>query len=101
MFQICRLFHLNVLQFEELPSGEGYADVVYLPKRHSGYPALLIELKWNKTAQGAIDQIQKKKYPDALKGYGGEVLLVGVNYDKDAPDGQRKHTCEIRTLKKT
>lgn len=39
--------------------------------------------------------------PDALKGYGGEVLLVGVNDDKDAPDGQRKHTCEIRTLKKT
>lgn len=33
------------VQFEELPGGEGYADVVYLPKRNSAYPVLVIELK--------------------------------------------------------
>lgn len=85
----------NYLQWEELPGGEGYADVVYLPKRDSGYPALVIELKWNQSAKGAIDQIVKKKYPEVLKDYGSDILLVGINYDKDAPAGERKHSCRI------
>lgn len=59
---------------------------------------LLIELKWNKSARGAIDQIKDKKYSDALKDYGGEILLVGINYDKDAPAGERKHTCVIEKM---
>ena len=83
------------LKFEELPSGNGYADIVYLPKRASILPALLIELKWNKSAEGAIAQIKHKHYPDAIRDYGGEILLVGINYDKDAPAGERKHTCVI------
>jgi hypothetical protein len=88
----------NYLQWEELPSGEGYADVVYLPKKDSDWPALVIELKWNKSAKGAIDQILDKKYPDALKDYGSEILLVGINYDKNANDGDRKHSCVIRKI---
>ncbi len=88
----------NYLQWEELPSGEGYADVVYLPKKDSGYPALVIELKWNKSAEGAIEQIRKRKYPEKLKCYGGEILLVGVNYDKDAEPGKRKHSCRIEKV---
>ena len=83
------------LKFEELPAGVGYADIVYLPKKDSPLPALVIELKWNKSAEGAIKQIRNKHYPDAIKDYGGEILLVGVNYDKDAPAGKRKHTCVI------
>ena len=83
------------LKFEELPAGVGYADIVYLPKKDSPLPALVIELKWNKSAKGAIDQIRDKHYPDAIKDYGGEILLVGVNYDKDAPAGKQKHTCVI------
>lgn len=83
------------IKLEELPSGDGYADIVYLPKPRSAYPALVIELKWNKTAEGAIAQIRKKHYPDILKDYGSEILLVGINYDKDAPAGTRKHTCII------
>lgn len=83
------------LKFEELPAGNGYADIVYLPKKDSILPALVIELKWNKSAGGAIEQIRSKHYPDALKEYGGEILLVGINYDKDAPAGKRKHTCVI------
>ena len=85
----------HYLQCEELPAGEGYADIVYLPRHDSGYPALVIELKWNKTAEGAIRQIKEKNYPKAIENYGGEILLVGVNYKKDAPSGKRKHTCTI------
>ncbi|SFG83964.1 PD-(D/E)XK nuclease domain-containing protein, partial [Oribacterium sp. WCC10] len=85
----------NYLQWEELPSGDGYADVVYLPKHDSGLPALVIELKWNKSAEGAIEQIKQKHYPESLKGYGSELLLVGINYDKDKAPGERKHSCRI------
>ncbi|MBQ7371117.1 MAG: AAA family ATPase [Blautia sp.] len=83
------------LKFEELPSGNGCVDIVYFPKKDAALPALLIELKWNKSASGAINQIKDRHYPEALEGYGGELLLVEINYDKDAPAGQRKHTCII------
>lgn len=83
------------VMFEELPAGAGYADIVYFPKRNSILPALVIELKWNKTAKGAIEQIQERRYPDALKNFGGDILLVGICYDKEAPPGRRKHTCMI------
>lgn len=90
----------HYLQLEELPAGDGCADIVYLPKKDSGYPALLIELKWNKSADNAIAQIHDRNYPQALEGFGGELLLVGINYDKDAPIGQRKHTCRIERVEK-
>ena len=85
----------HYLQWEELPAGVGYADIVYLPKHDSDWPALLIELKWNESAEGAIAQILKKKYPDSLKDFGGDILLVGISYDKGASAGERKHTCKI------
>ena len=73
--------------------------MVYLLRHDSGYiqlyPALVTELEWNKSSEGAIAQILDRNYPDALKGYGSDILLVGVNYDKDAPAGKRKHTCRI------
>lgn len=59
----------HYLQWEELPSGDGYADIVYLPKHDSDYPALVIELKWNKTADGAIDQIKRMQYPKAIEDF--------------------------------
>ena len=88
----------HYLKFEELPAGDGYADIVYLPKKDSMLPALVIEMKWNKSAEGAIAQIKEKRYPDAVKGHGGDVLLVGINYDKDAPAGKRKHECVIERM---
>lgn len=87
-------------QWEELPAGVGYADIVYIPKVDSGWPALVIELKWNKTAESAIDQILKKKYPESLKALGSEIILVGINYDKNVPAGKKKHTCKITRLQK-
>ena len=86
--------------FEELPAGDGIADVVYLPKRTSQLPVLIIELKWNQSAEGAIHQIKDKNYPEPFESYGGDILLVGISYQKDAPAGHRKHTCKIEKIKK-
>ena len=52
-------------------------------------------MKWNDSAEGAIAQIKKKNYPKAFENYSCEILLVGINYHKDAPAGDRKHTCMI------
>jgi hypothetical protein len=79
------------LQIEELPSGIGYADVVYLPKKGSAMPIMVIELKVNKSAEGAISQIKNRNYPQVLEGFGSDILLVGVNYDEKS----KKHTCVI------
>lgn len=84
------------LKIDELPSGLGYADVVFFPKKTSSMPLLLIELKWNKTEEGAIGQIKNKDYPQALENYGGDILLVGINYNEKS----KKHTCRIEEYKK-
>lgn len=79
----------------ELPSGEGFADVVYLPKRGKSFPALIIELKWDKSAEGAIAQIKNKGYASWIQGYTGDILLIGVNYEKET----KKHDCKIEKMK--
>ena len=83
------------VKMEELPTGRGYADVVYLPRQGEVVPALVVELKWNQSPDTVIEQIRQRKYPTVLQDYGGDILLVGINYDKDAPVGQRKYTCRI------
>lgn len=90
----------DFILFEELPAGGGIADIVYLPKKGSLMPVIVIELKWNKTAEGAIQQIKDRHYPKAFENYGGDIILVGINYDKDALAGRRKHTCVIEELTK-
>lgn len=85
----------HYIQFEELSTGEGYADVAYIPKADSDLPILLIELKWQESAESAINQILSKKYTYGLEDYGRPVLLVGITYDKDAGAGKKKHKCRI------
>lgn len=75
----------------ELPSGKGYADIVFLPRKYSDKPAMVVELKYGQSAGGAIGQIKERRYPKALEEYGGEVLLVGINYQK----GTKEYTCVI------
>lgn len=75
----------------EFPTGKGFADIVFLPRKGVNKPALIIELKWDASADGAISQIHQKKYVQALEGYEGEVLLVGINYDKKT----KRHQCRI------
>ena len=79
------------LKFEELATGEGYADIVYFPKQGKGVPILLVELKWKKDAETAISQIKAKGYAKGLEDYGGELLLVGISYDK----GSKEYECKI------
>ena len=86
-YSACRDYTL----VRELPTGNGFADMVFLPKRTSLNPALVVELKWDKTAEGAISQIQSKGYVSVLKEYKGNILLVGINYEKKS----RKHQCRI------
>ena len=79
----------------EFPSGKGYADIVFLPRRHSNKPAMIVELKYEKSAESAIEQIRKKHYPEALKDYGGNLLLVGISYSR----ADKKHACVIEEVK--
>lgn len=80
----------------ELPTGKGYADVVFLPRKGSDKPAMVVELKWNESEQRAIEQIKRKEYGKALEEYSGKLLLVGINYDKKS----KKHGCVIETCEK-
>ena len=76
----------------ELPTGKGFADVCFIPRKmFLDKPAIIIELKWNKDAEGAIAQIKNQKYVEALKDYKGNLLLAGINYDKKS----KKHNCVI------
>ena len=84
------------LRVEELPSGIGIADVVFIPKKRSTLPAMLIELKWNKTEEAAIHQIKDRNYPAVFEDYGGEIVLVGINYDVKT----KKHDCIIERVRK-
>ena len=65
-------------------------------KIHLDKPAVMIELKWDKSAEGAIQQIKNKEYIDALKDYQGDLLLAGINYDKKT----KKHSCIIEKMEK-
>ena len=81
----------------ELPAGKGYADIVFKPLANITMPAMIIELKYDKTAKTAIKQIKDRKYVSGLKGYHGEVLLVGINYNKG--DTNKRHECKIEKIK--
>ena len=82
----------------ELPTGRGFADFVYIPKPEyiDDYPALVIELKWNKKAVTALQQIKDRKYPNSITAYTGDILLVGINYDKES----KAHQCLIERYQK-
>lgn len=83
--------------YRELPIGKGFADLVFIPrKKFLDKPALIVELKWDQTAKGAIDQIKKKQYFESLEEYQGNLLLVGINYDKKT----REHECVIEEFQK-
>lgn len=98
-----RLAYFNAEQYytliPEMQAGKGYADLIYLPS--PGYPdkpALLVELKYNQDADTAISQIHRQQYPESLKKYRGNLILVGINYNRTAdPDSAefKHHSCII------
>ena len=83
----------NYTLHREMPAGKGFADIVFEPNRNCNLPAMIVELKWGHSAEEAIEQIKKKDYLDCLQNYHGEILLVGVNYDKE-----KHHTCKIEQV---
>ena len=83
----------NYTLHREMPAGKGFADIVFEPNRNCKLPAMIVELKWGHSAEEAVEQIKRKDYLDCLQNYHGEVLLVGVNYDKE-----KHHTCKIERV---
>ena len=75
----------------EYATGKDYADLVMIPRRNVSKPALVIELKFNQSTDTAIQQIKQKNYPAKIADYTGNILLVGINYDKET----KQHTCQI------
>ena len=79
----------------EMPAGKGFADVVFIPHKNNSNPAMIVELKVDKTTETTLDQIKQKGYIKSLGNYKGDVLLVGINYDKD----KKEHSCKIEKIK--
>lgn len=95
--------YLSAMQYyfkpiRELPTGRGFADFVFVPKPEyrNDYPALIVELKWNQNARTALQQIRERNYPASILDYTGDILLVGINYDKDS----KQHQCLIEKYEK-
>ncbi|MCD8021868.1 MAG: ATP-binding protein [Lachnospiraceae bacterium] len=83
----------------EFPQGKGFADLAFLPAKGVDKPAMIVELKYDKDADTAINQIHDNRYDGDLKKYFGNLLLVGINYDKDANgDKMKRHTCIIERV---
>ena len=75
----------------EFPSGKGFTDIVLLPRPICNRPAVVLELKYDKLADTAIEQIHERRYAGSLKDFIGDVVLVGINYDKTI----KQHECKI------
>ena len=100
---VLTIAYLSAMQYyfkpiREFPTGRGFAYFVFIPKPEykNDYPALLVELKWNQNAQTALTQIKTKKYPSSILNYTGDILLVGINYDKKS----KEHQCLIEKYEK-
>ena len=81
----------------EMDTGKGYADLAFIPKQ-ADIPALLVELKYEEDADSAIAQIHRQKYPERLEHYKGNMILVGINYDREIRNNQplfKHHSCKI------
>ena len=95
---VLSIAYLSAMQYyfkpiREFPAGRGFADFVFIPKPEfqKFYPALVVELKWNKDVKTALDQIKDRKYPDSVACYAGELLMVGINYNEKT----KEHECRI------
>lgn len=85
----------NYVMHRELASGKGFADIVLIPRKNVESPAVVVELKFRQDADAAIDQIKRRQYPAKVAQYTDDLLLVGINYDRDT----KQHTCHIEKVK--
>jgi len=84
----------NYVVHREFATGKGFADLVLIPRKNVESPAIVLELKYNKDADTAINQIKRKQYPAKVADYSGRLLLVGINYNKET----KTHTCKIESM---
>ena len=87
--------HGDYVFHREFQTGKGFADLVLMPRKNVSKPAIIVELKFNDTTDTAIDQIHNRHYPDKVAEYTGDILLVGIIYDKKT----KEHQCKIERLK--
>ena len=88
--------NLNSAEREQVRTKfKGFADLVLLPRKNVESPAIVLELKYDKNADSAIDQIHRKQYPAKVAQHTGELLLVGINYDKE----KKTHECKMERWK--
>lgn len=87
----------DYMRFEELSGGKGYSDILFMPKKNSAKPALLIELKWNQSTDKALLQIKNRNYAHAVRKfeYTGELLLTGISYSTKT----KKYACRIERVR--
>lgn len=86
----------DYVMHRELATGRGFADIVLIPRKNVESPAIVLELKYDKDADSAINQIHRKQYPAKVAEHTGDLLLVGINYDKN----KKTHQCKIeKTIK--
>lgn len=81
----------NYIFHRELPTGKGFADLVLIPRINVSLPAIILELKCDKNALSAISQIKDKNYKGIVSEYTGDIILVGINYDRKS----KRHSCKI------
>lgn len=81
----------DYVMHRELASGKGFADIVLIPRKNVDSPAIVVELKCDAGADSAIDQIKRKQYPAKVAQYATDLLLVGINYNRQT----KQHTCQI------
>ena len=55
---------------------------------------MIFELKWDKSAETAIQQIKDRRYADSVLNYTGNILLIRINYDAKT----KKHECMIEKI---
>ena len=83
----------DYVMHRELATGKGFANIVLIPRKNVDSPAIVLELKCDKGANSAIDQIHRKNYPAKVAEYADRLLLVGINYDRET----KQHTCHIES----
>lgn len=90
----------DYVMYRELAGGKGFADIVFIPRKFRDVPAIVVELKWDKSSDAAIAQIKKKQYMQSLKDYHGQVILAGINYDStdSTKDDYKRHSCSIEKI---
>ena len=87
--------HGDYIFHREYQTGRGFADLVLIPRKNVDTPAIIVELKYTGTTGTALDQIHDRHYPDKVKEYAGDILLVAVTYDRKT----KEHRCEIEAMK--